>query len=142
MLSTSFDTIDTNIPLVVDLDGTLSKTDTLHEGIISVLFKNPIKIIGMCLALFRGKSYFKEYITQTVTQNADAFCYRYNLIDFLKSEKRKGRKIHLVTASNQKIADAIGEHLGIFDSVKGSDKNLNLKGLNKGAFLGKVRTSP
>ncbi len=24
MLSTSFDTIDTNIPLVVDLDGTLS----------------------------------------------------------------------------------------------------------------------
>ncbi|MFS8944310.1 hypothetical protein O9S75_24645, partial [Escherichia coli] len=51
MLSTSFDTIDTNIPLVVDLDGTLSKTDTLHEGIISVLFKNPIKIIGMCLAL-------------------------------------------------------------------------------------------
>ncbi|HIC0562652.1 TPA: UbiA family prenyltransferase [Escherichia coli] len=127
--------MDTNIPLVVDLDGTLSKTDTLHEGIISVLFKNPIKIIGMCLALFRGKSYFKEYITQTVTQNADAFCYRYNLIDFLKSEKRKGRKIHLVTASNQKIADAIGEHLGIFDSVKGSDKNLNLKGLNKGAFL-------
>lgn len=56
MLSTSFDTIDTNIPLVVDLDGTLSKTDTLHEGIISVLFKNPIKIIGMCLGKVRTSS--------------------------------------------------------------------------------------
>lgn len=103
MLSTSFDTIDTNIPLVVDLDGTLSKTDTLHEGIISVLFKNPIKIIGMCLALFRGKSYFKEYITQTVTQNADAFCYRYNLIDFLKSESAKVEKYILSQRLTKKL---------------------------------------
>ena len=36
MSSNSFDAIDINVPIVVDLDGTLSKTDTLHEGIVSV----------------------------------------------------------------------------------------------------------
>ncbi|MGX7353473.1 UbiA family prenyltransferase [Citrobacter sp. ESY80] len=135
MSTKPFDAIDINVPLVVDLDGTLSKTDTLHEGIVSILFKKPIKIIGLTKALFDGKTSFKCFVTETVTQNADSFCYRHNLIDYLKSEKRKGREIHLVTASNQKIADSINEYLGIFDGVKGSDNQLNLKGVNKLVWL-------
>ena len=131
MSSKSFDAIDPKIPLIVDLDGTLSKTDTLHEGIVSVLFKKPIKIVSLLKSLFAGKTHLKEFVTQTVTQSADSFCYRFDLINFLKQEKRKGRKIYLVTASNQKIADSIEDYLGIFDGVKGSDNNLNLKGLNK-----------
>lgn len=131
MSSKSFDAIDPKIPLIVDLDGTLSKTDTLHEGIVSILFKKPIKIVSLLKSLFAGKTHLKEFVTQTVTQSADSFCYRFDLINFLKQEKRKGRKVYLVTASNQKIADSIEDYLGIFDGVKGSDNNLNLKGLNK-----------
>lgn len=52
MSTKPFDAIDINVPLVVDLDGTLSKTDTLHEGIVSILFKKPTKIIGLTKALF------------------------------------------------------------------------------------------
>lgn len=104
MSSNSFDAIDINVPIVVDLDGTLSKTDTLHEGIVSVFLRKPQKIIGLIFSLFKGKTAFKEYVTKTITQNAETFCYRYNFIDYLKREKRHGRKIHLVTASNQKIA--------------------------------------
>lgn len=135
MSSKSFDAIDISVPLVVDLDGTLSKTDTLHEGIVSVLFKKPKKFFGLICSLFKGKTIFKEYVTQTVTQNAESFCYRYNFIDYLKKEKRHGREVHLVTASNQKIADSIENHLGLFDSVKGSDNKENLKGVNKLEWL-------
>lgn len=135
MSTKPFDAIDINVPLVVDLDGTLSKTDTLHEGIVSILFKKPIKIIGLTKTLVEGKTAFKQFVTETVTQNADSFCYRYNLIDYLKQEKRVGRKIYLVTASNQKIANSINEYLGIFDDAKGSDDQLNLKGINKLAWL-------
>lgn len=135
MIVTSFDTIDINIPLIVDLDGTLSKTDTLHEGVVSVLLKKPHKIIKLAMSLFKGKSYFKETVAQSLTQTADSFCYRFNLIDYLKNEKRKGREVYLVSAANQKIADSIQEHLGIFDGVKGSSASLNLKGQNKLIWL-------
>ena len=137
MSSNSFDAIDINVPIVVDLDGTLSKTDTLHEGIVSVFLRKPQKIIGLIFSLFKGKTIFKEYVTKTVTQNAETFCYRYNFIDYLKREKRHGRKIHLVTASNQKIADSVQGHLNFFDSVKGSDTKFNLKGVNKLTWLKK-----
>ena len=47
---------DTNIPLVVDLDGTLLKTDILYEGIILLIKKNPLYIL-MCIFWFlKGKS--------------------------------------------------------------------------------------
>lgn len=63
MSSKSFDAIDPKIPLIVDLDGTLSKTDTLHEGIVSVLFKKPIKIVSLLKSLFTSKTHLKEFVT-------------------------------------------------------------------------------
>jgi 4-hydroxybenzoate polyprenyltransferase len=40
-----------------------------------------------------------------------------------------------VTASDQALAEAIADHLGIFNEVHGSDGTLNLKGEKKGKFL-------
>ncbi|EKR7174322.1 TPA: UbiA family prenyltransferase [Escherichia coli] len=128
-------TIDLHIPLIVDLDGTLSKTDTLYEGVISSLLKNPKKIGFLITALFGGKSHFKQALTETGEQDASSFCYRQDLIALLQHEKNKGRSIFLVTASHQSIADAVQAYLGLFDGVKGSDEAINLKGENKLAWL-------
>lgn len=40
-----------------------------------------------------------------------------------------------MTASDQALAEAIADHLGIFDEVHGSAGTLNLKGEKKGKFL-------
>ena len=37
--------IGSDIPLVVDLDGTLFKVDTLHEALIHLFSRNPIQAI-------------------------------------------------------------------------------------------------
>ncbi len=56
----SFDTLHLNskinVPLVVDLDGTLVLTDTLHELAIKFLIKNPFLNLPIMIGwLFKGK---------------------------------------------------------------------------------------
>ena len=57
------------------------------------------------------------------------------LSNYIKEEKSKGAIIILVTASIQKIADAVGLYLGMFDEVYGSTDSLNLRSNNKRQFL-------
>lgn len=48
------------VPLVIDLDGTLLRTDLLLEGIIALLRRNPL----MLLWLPRGRAFFKRRIAE------------------------------------------------------------------------------
>ncbi|MBT7801852.1 MAG: prenyltransferase, partial [Tateyamaria sp.] len=48
--------------LVVDLDGTLIKSDMLHESFWSAFSKNWLNLFFAMLALGRGKAALKEYL--------------------------------------------------------------------------------
>lgn len=53
----------------------------------------------------------------------------------LERENRAGRKIILVTASDQSVASAIAGHFNFFDETIGSNGTHILKGVNKAALL-------
>jgi hypothetical protein len=53
--------------------------------------------------------------------NVAGLPYRKPLLELIRREKALGRPTHLVTAADQKMADAVAAHLGLFDSVTGSD---------------------
>jgi len=55
--------------LFVDLDGTLFKTDTLLELIISILKKSPLIIFKFPFWLYSGKAYFKKRVSNHVEVN-------------------------------------------------------------------------
>src|SRR5205823_3354665 len=57
------------------------------------------------------------------------------LIEFLHDEKRQGRALFLVTASDRSLAQKVANHLGVFDEVLASDGTTNLRGKTKGALL-------
>lgn len=60
--------VNSSVPLVVDLDGTLTPIDTLHEAIIRFLFSKHIHaLVCMCIWLFKGKAYFKNQISLLFT---------------------------------------------------------------------------
>lgn len=118
-------------PLVVDLDGTLTPTDTLVESVIQFIKQSPLSIFRIFFWLVLGRAGFKQQIASRVSIAADLLPYRQALLDYLQSEKRKGRVIILATAAHRSIADKVAAHLGIFDSVLASDANHNLKGRNK-----------
>ena len=123
--------IENGVPLVVDLDGTLTLSDTLYESFAKLLFQNPVAAFGCALFLVRGPAAVKRHIAQRCRPDPAALPYRADLVDIVKAEKARGRAVHLVTAADQAIADDVANYLGVFDSAAGSNGAFNLKGPNK-----------
>jgi 4-hydroxybenzoate polyprenyltransferase len=119
------------IPLVVDLDQTLVVTDTLYESFAWLLFRQPLAAFAALFAILSGRAAFKARIASLGAPSARGLPYRAPLCDLIRAERDRGRAVHLVTAADQSIADAVADHLGLFDSAQGSDGALNLKGRNK-----------
>jgi 4-hydroxybenzoate polyprenyltransferase/phosphoserine phosphatase len=125
----------TGIPLVVDLDGTLLRTDTLHESAIRLLRDSPLDILRIPMWLGRGKAVLKRHIASRVGLDPAALPYREDLLEWLHAQREGGRSLVLCTASDVSVASAVAGHLGIFDHVIASDGVTNLAGSNKADAL-------
>jgi 4-hydroxybenzoate polyprenyltransferase/phosphoserine phosphatase len=123
--------IATNIPLVVDLDGTLTPTDTLVESLVKVLKQSPMNLLRLLLWLMKGRAGFKEAIAAHAGISAEHLPYRESLLDYLREERAKGRQIVLATAAHHSIANGVAKHLGLFDQVLATEAGHNLKGQAK-----------
>jgi 4-hydroxybenzoate polyprenyltransferase/phosphoserine phosphatase len=119
------------LPLVVDLDGTLTPTDTLHESLIQMAKQSPLSLVRLPLALLNGIADFKEEIAAQVDIDPAQLPYRQNLLDYLRAEKALGRPIILATAAHASIAREVAEHLDLFDQVLATGAGKNLKGMAK-----------
>ncbi|MZR31704.1 UbiA family prenyltransferase [Sneathiella litorea] len=117
--------------VVVDLDGTLVRTDLFVESLLRYLKSNPFKIFQLILWLLQGRAYAKEKIAQVVDVEAEFLPYEDDLLDYLKQQKSQGKELILATATHQRYANQVAEHLGIFDRVMATEDNFNLKGKNK-----------
>lgn len=120
-----------NRPLIVDLDGTLIKTDMLFEGILVLLKKNILYFFVIFYWALYGKQTLKYKLAEIVTPNIDKLPKNIDFINFLKKQKKEGRKLVLATASTVKYANLYSEHLNLFDEILASDEKTNLKGKKK-----------
>jgi len=118
-------------PLVVDLDGTLTLTDTLVESIIQLGKEHPMDLFKLPFWLLKGRGSFKASIATRSTLPITNLPYHTNLLNYLQSEKQNGRQRILATAANNQIAKAVAAHLDLFDIVLASSENHNLKGIVK-----------
>ena len=111
------------IPLYVDLDGTLIKTDILHESLLLLLKSRIYLIFRLPAWLARGKAYFKRRLAENVTIDVQSLPYNEEFLSYLKEEKEQGRKLILATASYHTVAVEIAEYLNIFDDVIATKSN-------------------
>ncbi|MDR2188235.1 MAG: UbiA family prenyltransferase [Azonexus sp.] len=119
------------LPLVVDLDGTLTPTDTLHESLIQLVKQSPLNLFRLPLALLKGKAVFKEEVAAQVDIDPVQLPYRQDVLDYIRSEKAKGRPIILATAAHASIAKNVANYLDLFDQVLATESDRNLKGAVK-----------
>ncbi len=124
-----------DVPLVVDLDGTLVRTDTLHESLLVLLKSNPLLLLLAALWMLKGKAAFKAQVGRRVKLDAARLPYSEPLLAFLHEEKARGRRLVLATAADQTIAHAVAAHLELFEEVYASDGVVNLSGARKLARL-------
>ena len=115
-------------PLVVDLDGTLTPTDTLVESLVIVVKRSPINLLRIPLWLLQGRAGFKDIVAAHASISGELLPYRESLLDYLREEKQKGRKIVLATAAHHSIAQNVANHLGLFDQILATEAGNNLKG--------------
>lgn len=120
-----------DVPLCVDLDGTLVATDTLWESILLLLKQNILQSLLLPLWIIQGRALFKHKIAQQVTLEVANLPYRENVLLFLQQEKQSGRAIILATAAHYSIAQAVFTHLKLFNEVIASDAHTNMKGITK-----------
>lgn len=123
-------------PLAVDLDGTLIATDLLWEGLFQLLRNQPLALFLIPFWLANGGlARLKQEIAKRVTLDAAGLPYREELLARLRVEKANGRKLILATGTPRPFAEAIAEHLGLFDAVIATDGDVNLTCVRKRAKL-------
>jgi 4-hydroxybenzoate polyprenyltransferase/phosphoserine phosphatase len=121
--------------LVVDLDGTLIRTDLLHESFWSALGRRwyvPFRALGH---LFGGRAALKRWLAGRSRIDVATLPYDPIVLEMVAARRAAGDRIMLVTAAEQMLADRVAAHVGLFDEVAGSDGVVNLKGPEKAALL-------
>ena len=121
----------TSPPLVVDLDGTLIKTDSLAECFFSLMMQNPLYVFLLPFWLLRGKAFLKRQISQRVILDVSLLPYRRELLDHLEIQRAQGRQLVLATGTDERIAKQVADYLQIFDRIFASNGTINLSGQNK-----------
>jgi len=115
-----------NRAIYVDLDGTLLRTDLLWESLFQALRRNPLIVFSLFGWVLRGIAFTKARLAETAEIDVTVLPYRPEVVSELEGQKALGRRLVLATGSNEKLAHAVAEHLGLFDAVLASDENTNL----------------
>lgn len=126
------------VPLYVDLDGTLVRTDTLHESVLLLLRASPLYLLRMLWWLLGGKAAFKRKVAEHACPAPEQLPYTSALLDWLRAQQAQGRPLVLATAADARIAQAVAGHLGGFADVLASNagaERLNLSRQHKRAAI-------
>ena len=119
------------IPLVVDLDGTLIRSDLLPEAVLAFLRAHPWQVWKLLPWLFQGKALLKENLARNTALDVRVLPYRREILAWIEEERKKGRAIVLATGSPRSLAERVAAHLGGFDAVLATEDGVNLVGAKK-----------
>lgn len=125
-MSESFYETKNQRTLVVDLDGTLIRTDLLYESLLWSLSRKPSNLLrGLGKLLRFGPSGLKYELSRGYRIRAEYLPFRREVIDLIASYRAKGSRVVLATAANVDLASQVADHLNLFDEVFASSETVN-----------------
>lgn len=126
------------VPLIVDLDGTLCRSDTLHEGLVGLIARHPILLLTLPRWLSGGKAAFKQRIADRMILDPTLLPYDPEVLGLIARARAQRRYVALVSAADHRQVEAIAAHLGLFDLAIGTGSpgtGGNLRGKTKADYL-------
>lgn len=126
---------DTDIPLVVDVDGALLKTDLLIELAFVLLTRKPWLAAKLPFWLVSGKAFLKQQIANRCELPADAHPWNDDVLELIRAARANGRRVFLASASDEKFIREIADHLGTLDGIFASNGITNLSRERKAQWL-------
>ncbi len=121
--------------LVVDLDGTLLRSDMLYESFWAALSHSWTVPFSAIAALASGRAALKRRLAGLGSVDPALLPFNEAAVEYVRRWRAAGGRTALVTASDQACADAVAAHVALFDEAYGSDGKANLKGEAKARFL-------
>ena len=126
------------IPLVVDLDGTLVRTDMFYESVLQTKKISWKSLVELLSAMSNGRASVKEFFAKGFEFDSSNLPYRKEVLSLIESRRLAGDPIILATAAAGKTALRICSETGLFDSSLSSDSRTNLSGSKKAEALIKL----
>jgi 4-hydroxybenzoate polyprenyltransferase/phosphoserine phosphatase len=116
------------VPLCVDLDGTLLRTDSLWEMSLLLMRRAPLKLLtAPIVLLFRGRASLKLWLAAHVTPDVGNWPLSPVVRNLIETAKAEGRRVVLVSGAPQSIVDSVARVVQVTDGnigTLGGDKNL------------------
>ncbi len=125
------------LPLCVDLDGTLAAVDTFYASVFALLRKNFFYLLLFPFWVLRGKAYAKQQVARRSPLDLGDLPFHRKVLEFLLEQHSSGRELILTTGADRLVAERISQSLGIFSDVICSDGSFNLTGPRKASVLSK-----
>jgi phosphoserine phosphatase len=121
--------------LVVDVDGTLIRSDLLLESALAYIGINPVRLWQAIGWLRQGRAQLKAQLARRVTLAIEHLPYEQVVVDKIVEAKAQGRPVVLASASARPQVEAVADHLGLFDDVIASSDSDNIKATRKAEVL-------
>ena len=125
-----------DIPLAVDMDGTLILSDMSRISFSRVIARRPWVLPGLILKELTGRrAQWKRDLAERLVFDPAELDYHEAFLDWITGESARGRTLVLATASDRIVAERVAAHVGLFSDVVAADVTYNLRGRRKAEAL-------
>lgn len=120
--------------LVVDLDGTLIKTDLFFEQTWQLVKSKPHLFFLLVWKSLKSRLEAKTFLVEQTELKPETLPFNALVIERIQEHRRNGSQVHLVSGSPDSWVKSIARHLALFHGAHGST-DINLKGGRKLSFI-------
>ena len=124
-----------NRPVVLDLDGSLLKVDSLWELAVYGIRQDWKHSGGLVASAIRGKVALKEFVATFAHGGFAQLPANPHVLELLNRARSEGREVVLATASSQRVAREADRIFGPFSELIASGEGINLAGRKKAQVL-------
>ncbi len=103
-------------PLVVDLDGTLLRTDLLWEGLVRLFFFRPLRLVGFVRALAHGRAAAKAFLGDEVRFDLARLPCRPAVARLLAETTNASGEVVLASGADRRLVEGVAARFGIAET--------------------------
>ena len=103
-------------PLVVDLDGTLLRSNLLLERVMAFIRAQPVNLLKALFWGMQGNGALRHGVAHATSIDVSVLPYDRSVIDLISAARAVGRPV-VLSAERNSGAEEIANHLNLFDQV-------------------------
>jgi 4-hydroxybenzoate polyprenyltransferase len=123
------------LPLVVDVDGTLLRTDLLEEAALQFVARRPLEAARIPVWLLEGKAVLKARLADRVEPGIGAVPLCAEVVNLIRAAQADDRPVYLASASDHRYVQALAERIGGLAGIFATQDGVNLAGAAKARQL-------